>query len=77
MEELSHEEEEVSTSDEEQEEEEKVLGWSKPLKKGTELRLQGVKLSQSVATLQCTRARLSIQCTRCRHVMDITCGQKQ
>ena len=75
---LQEEEDECSSHDEALSDEDNASrSWTKPLKKGTELRLQGVKVSQSIATLQCTRAKLSIQCTRCKHVMDITCGQKQ
>ena len=71
------------SEDEEEEEEEegegevKMKSWSKPQKRGTEVRLQGVKLATTVATLRCSRLKLSVQCTRCRHVMDITCSDKR
>ena len=52
-------------------------GWSRPLKRGTEVRLQGMRMSETVATLQFSRVKLTLQCTRCKHVVDTSCSQKQ
>ena len=43
-----------------------------PAKRGTEIRLRGLCLSEGVGTVLCGSVKLVLQCTRCRTHQDVT-----
>ena len=64
--------EEPALGDEASERGGKEGGVAQPAKRGTEVRLVGVRLSEGVATVQCSSLKLVLACSRCKAPQDVT-----
>ena len=42
-----------------------------PVKRGTEIRLQGLQMREGVGTVKCEGVKVVVQCTRCRAQHDV------
>ena len=46
-------------------------------KRGTEVRLVGLTLSENVGVVSCVLLKLTMQCTRCKHAQDVCIRPEQ
>ena len=71
------EEEEDSDGESEGEEEERRGAPLLPAKRGTEIRLLELQLSEGVGTVQCAAVKLVVGCTRCKAQQDVTASAER
>ena len=70
--ELSEEEEEEDEQSEEGSDNQEIPATVSTDKRGTEMRLSGLEMSDGVGVGRCASVRVTLQCTRCRGQQDHT-----
>ena len=67
----------ATSSDDDDDDATTNMKYVSPVKRGTELRLLDIKLSEGVGTIQMSVIKVTVECSRCKCQTDLLCKENK